>query len=286
MNVNKIDNRTKIAFKSLPFIKEDSDELQKAFQDRQVMAFDIDTQRDFMLKQPPRKGLYVKGADNVNGAEGIIGNLKSIKNYVMALFMPVVETMDTHKTDDFEFTYFDSYSDGHCVKGTDGWQKIPETTYETPTRHKVDVSLFENDAPPRDFLRKMVSEGGVLTVEKNTYSIFDHVQYQGTRDNFKQILVDNPKFKSAMVNLKELGIKIAVVYGVATDYCVQAAVLGLKKFGIKPIVVQDAIKEVERNGLVDVADPIFRDVVVMSTKQFEKETNIFKQAGSMIGKIK
>jgi nicotinamidase/pyrazinamidase len=39
-------------------------------------------------------------------------------------------------------------------------------------------------------------------------------------------------------------IRAAVVYGVATDYCVKAAVLGLQKRGLQTYVVQDAIKGV------------------------------------------
>ncbi len=41
--------------------------------------------------------------------------------------------------------------------------------------------------------------------------------------------------------LKRAGVKEAVVYGVATDYCVKAAVLGMQKRGIQCYVVEDAI---------------------------------------------
>lgn len=47
----------------------------------------------------------------------------------------------------------------------------------------------------------------------------------------------------------------AVVYGVATDYCVKAAVLGLLKLGIKVQVVEDAIAGVDLNK-GDVANAI------------------------------
>jgi len=36
----------------------------------------------------------------------------------------------------------------------------------------------------------------------------------------------------------------AVVYGVATDFCVKAAVLGMQKRGVQCYVVEDAIKGV------------------------------------------
>lgn len=44
--------------------------------------------------------------------------------------------------------------------------------------------------------------------------------------------------------LKRANVTEAVVYGVATDYCVKAAVLGMQKRGIQCYVVEDAIKGV------------------------------------------
>lgn len=45
--------------------------------------------------------------------------------------------------------------------------------------------------------------------------------------------------------LKEKNVTDAIVYGVATDYCIKAAVLGLLRMGISVTVVKDAIKGVE-----------------------------------------
>ena len=42
--------------------------------------------------------------------------------------------------------------------------------------------------------------------------------------------------------LKEAGVENAYVFGVATDYCVKAAVLGMQERGIQTYVVEDAIK--------------------------------------------
>jgi len=44
--------------------------------------------------------------------------------------------------------------------------------------------------------------------------------------------------------LREYGVEEAVVYGVATDICVKAAVLGMQERGIQTYVVEDAIKGV------------------------------------------
>lgn len=263
----------KIGFSSLPFIQQDSDDLQKALKNHQVIAFDVDTQVDFMVKQKAKQGLYVKGHDG-QGAETIIPRLKRIRDIIVDMFIPRIETIDTHTPDDPEFRFFKDYSDKHCVQGTDGWKKIPETTYPDNDRHTLSLSLEKDDVPRKDYLKRFLKKGGTITIEKNTYSVFEHAKYYG--DDKKQCLVENPKFILTARKLTDLGVKSALVYGVATDYCVQTAVIWLKKLGIKPIVIQDAVKEVDRDGLVDIADPIYRDVVVMSTDQLESELIKFR----------
>ena len=52
----------------------------------------------------------------------------------------------------------------------------------------------------------------------------------------------NPAFAEF---LKQAKIKQAIVYGVATDYCVKAAVLGMQDKGIQCYIVEDAIKGVD-----------------------------------------
>ena len=51
----------------------------------------------------------------------------------------------------------------------------------------------------------------------------------------------NPAFE---VFLQMADVKEAVVYGVATDYCVKAAVVGMQKRGVQCYVVEDAISGV------------------------------------------
>jgi len=61
-------------------------------------------------------------------------------------------------------------------------------------------------------------------IEKQSYDVF-------TNPNTEELL-------------KIADVKEAVVYGVATDYCVKAAVLGMQKRGIQCYVVEDAISGV------------------------------------------
>jgi len=48
--------------------------------------------------------------------------------------------------------------------------------------------------------------------------------------------------------LKETGAETAIVFGVALDYCVRAAALGLRERGYETIVVRDATAPVTVDG--------------------------------------
>jgi nicotinamidase/pyrazinamidase len=78
----------------------------------------------------------------------------------------------------------------------------------------------------------------------------------GTRGQEKIIpVLDNERYfekahydvftnSNAEKELASYGVDEAVVYGVATDICVRAAVLGMQQRGIQTFVVEDAIKGV------------------------------------------
>jgi nicotinamidase/pyrazinamidase len=75
-----------------------------------------------------------------------------------------------------------------------------------------------------DGAKKIKETAGVtLTFEKQTYDVFT-----------------NPYIKKALAGISEV-----IVYGVATNICVHAAVLGLRAMGIKTYVAEDAIAGVE-----------------------------------------
>jgi nicotinamidase/pyrazinamidase len=82
--------------------------------DVEQMLVDIDTQRDFML---PGGALYVPGA------EEIIPNLARLFDHARTARVPVLSSADCHAPDDPEFEQFPP----HCIAGTDGQAKIPET---------------------------------------------------------------------------------------------------------------------------------------------------------------
>lgn len=142
---------------------------------------DIDTQYDFISK---------KGKLGVPGAERIVPNLKRITEFAKNNNILVLAPMDEHSRNDPEFKKFPP----HCIKGTMGQKKIPETRLKE-----------------------------AIILEKNKLSVFT-----------------NPDTRTLLK-----GVSHVYLYGVATEYCVREAVLGLRKIGIDVTVVKDAIRAVD-----------------------------------------
>jgi len=167
--------------------------------------FDIDTQVDFMR---PEGSLYIPGA------EEIIPNLQALMNWARENDVPVISSADAHAPDDPEFKRWPP----HCVIGTPGQRRIPETTLLAPVVVPCRAGGF---APP-------VRWAGQYIVEKATYSP-----------------EDNPNF-AAM--LRALGPRRAVVFGVATEFCVRAAALALCRHGFRVELVTDAMRAITPEG--------------------------------------
>jgi len=231
-------------------------DLQTAVKNKQVALVDVDTQYDFVVKNPaPRSGLYI------NGAEEIMTNLEELKKVSDKNRIFKLNTMDTHTINDPEFASFSTVSDGHCVKGTKGWEKVCP---DTASRHQLYVNITD-ETGPKSILRA-VKEGEILTLEKNTYD-FTKIR------NAKKEIVDSKAGLSIINAIKKAGVKFAVVYGVATDICVQSAVDAFKKVGITPIVVKDAVKGIDDTVLSIPKHPIFQDVMTATTKQISEICN-------------
>lgn len=241
--------------------KDDAKLLQEALINKQVVVVDVDSQYDFMHPSKiEKKGLYVTNAEN------IIGNLSRLTGLVKQFKLPIISTMDSHTKHDPEFDLFTAISDGHCIKGTEGWQKIPETiTSNSP--QIVSVGQEKNDVPDKAELKKFLQDGKTIIVEKNNLDVFKHA----VKEKDTVVFNNNKKSEELFNNLKELGVKVAIVYGVATDFCVRKAVEGLKALGIKPIVVEDAIKEVASDDLRNESDPVYKDVTTIKKSQLVGE---------------
>lgn len=180
-----------------------------------LVFFDVDTQIDFML---PSGNLYVKGA------EQIIPNLKELMTYAREHRIPVLSSADAHPPNDPSFAQWPP----HCVVGTPGQKRIPETQFPNPTVIANRPGAF---APPRDW-------AGQFVIEKQEYDATTNV-------NFDAIL-------------NSLGQRRFVLFGVATDYCVRGTALGLLKRGMAVELVTDATKEIKPEDGRKAMDEIVR----------------------------
>jgi len=176
---------TPLRFGHLPWTAQDSRAFKKAVRSQEVIFVDVDTQNDFMRpSKTPRQGLYIRQA------EQIIPNLKRLVALAQQYGFPLIATKDTHRPDDPEFKLFQAVSDRHCVKGSYGWRKIPETSpQKSPS--VIQASPSRDDVPGEKQLRRLLHEGRSIQIEKNTYSVFLHAKKQGKgvvfEDNLKAI---------------------------------------------------------------------------------------------------
>jgi nicotinamidase/pyrazinamidase len=167
-----------------------------------LVFFDVDTQVDFIL---PTGALYVPGA------EQIVPNLKKLMDYARANRIPVLSSADAHPPDDKSFAQWPP----HCVVGTPGQFRIPETSFPSSIVVTNRPGRFQ---PPQEWI-------GQLIIEKQEYDATTNV-------NFDAILAS-------------LGERRFVVFGVATDYCILGTALGLRKRDRPVDLVTDAIKEIK-----------------------------------------
>lgn len=162
------------------------------------------------------------GALYVPGAERLRPKLRRMFDFAAKNEIRILSSVDAHVKDDPEFGQFPP----HCVKGTPGQAKIEETLLKRPLvleNREYDRNLFED-----------VKRYPQIIVEKQELDIFSNP----VTDRLLKILPPR-----------------AIVFGVATEYCVKLACLGLRKRNIQTVVVTDAIAALsartEREALND-----------------------------------
>ncbi len=185
---------------------------------------DIDTQFDFLN---PQGALYVPDSAS------LIPVYEKLYNTIKAGNVPVIGSVDAHTKDDPEFEVFPP----HCVKGEPGQLKIDETmmrglTFVENVEGGLEKALGANwqDKPLDELAPQII-------FEKQTYSFFGNVNLE-----------------AFLEKLKAEGFSKAIVFGVATDFCVNASVLGLLEREIITYVITDAIKPVYPEKEAEILD--------------------------------
>jgi nicotinamidase/pyrazinamidase len=168
-----------------------------------TVFIDVDTQADFLFSAG---GLYVPGA------EEIIPQLASLTRFAASHDLTIVSTVDAHAENDVEFQTWKP----HCIAGTLGQQKVPETRLDRP------LPLVVSSDPAAFPAVAEVSSAKQIIVEKQRLDCFS-----------------NPNLVPLLATLSATRY---VVYGVATEYCVQCALNGLIQLGRPIELVTDAIR--------------------------------------------
>jgi nicotinamidase/pyrazinamidase len=179
-----------------------------------TVLWDVDTQVDFML---PDGKLYVPDAEETVGA------MKRLVDAARAAGIVHVASADDHELTDPEISaepdFLTTYPP-HCLRGTRGARKIPETEQEDP----VPITL--------ELLPERYLEGREFLLLKKSFDVFT-----------------NPNTERLLDRLEPDEI---IVFGVATDVCDAAAIRGFLARGLKVRFVEDAARGLDDDRVATV----------------------------------
>lgn len=194
-----------------------------------TIFWNVDTQYDFM-----RDDKSFKGALAVPGARGIEKNLERLTKFARKNKYQIVNTGDWHTHDSKEFSEnpdFINTFPPHCLQNTKGSEFVPATNPKDP----YVVGWNDKGENLSSCKAKNAKE---LILYKDVFDIFD--------------ISKGNKYSEKI--LKILDPDRVIVYGVATNYCVNYAVKGLVQAGKQVYVVEDAIKEIPTGDLEKLFD--------------------------------
>jgi nicotinamidase/pyrazinamidase len=166
--------------------------------------WDVDTQVDFML---PGGKLYVPGAEETIPAMARLVAAAREAGLVHVASADDHELTDPEISDDPDFS---TTYPPHCLRGTRGARKIPETEQEDP------VPIGLGDFPERYL------EGREYLLLKKHFDVF-------TNPNTDRLVA-------------RLGLEEVILFGVATDVCDDAAIRGLLERDVRVRFVEDAAR--------------------------------------------
>jgi nicotinamidase/pyrazinamidase len=191
-----------------------------------TVLWDVDTQVDFML---PEGKLYVPGAEETAPA------MQRLVAAARAAGLVHVASADDHELTDDEISEspdFQTTFPPHCLRGTRGARKLPETEQldPVPITHEL---LPERYLAGREFL-----------LHKKNFDVF-------TNPNTDRLL-------------RHLEPEEIVVFGVATDVCDDAAIRAFLERGLSVRFVEDAARGLDE-GRVSSCTAAWREAGVRFT---------------------
>lgn len=183
-----------------------------------VIFWDVDTQYDFMKADGK---LYVPDAEH------IIPNLKRLTDYAHGHGIRVVASADDHAPGHRELSQSPNFKDTfppHCMHGTPGQKKIPETALRDP----LVIEPARED--PARLAEQVRAHRGDILFHKHGFDVFT-----------------NP---NVLPVVDALAPEDVVLYGVALDVCDRYAIEGFLQHRptIRLFAVTDAMKPIDRDA--------------------------------------
>ena len=176
--------------------------------------WDVDTQVDFI---DPDGKLYVSGSETIRA------NLARLTSFAHDHGIRIVASSDCHELTDEELSDDPDFADTfppHCMKGSPGQARIPETQLR-------DALVIEPDTDPAEALALLEGHAGDILFHKRYFDVFT-----------------NP---SVTPLVEAAGITQVTLYGVALDVCNRYAVEGLLQHHptTAVTVVTDAVRAID-----------------------------------------
>jgi nicotinamidase/pyrazinamidase len=179
-----------------------------------TILWDVDTQVDFI---EPGGKLYFEGAEETKPA------MARLVGAARAAGLVHVASADDHELSDPEISAepdFESTWPPHCLRGTRGAEKIPET-------RQLDPLPLPLVPVPAKILRRFLEGGREILIPKKHFDPFT-----------------NPNTEPMLDALDPDEI---LLFGVATDVCDDAAVRALLRRGRRVTFVEDAARAVDES---------------------------------------
>ncbi|HEV8613596.1 MAG TPA: cysteine hydrolase family protein [Gemmatimonadales bacterium] len=180
-----------------------------------TVFWDVDTQHDFMLSS---------GKLYVSGSEEIIPVLRRLTDYAHARGIRIIASADDHVPVHHELSATPDWRETfpeHCMRGTPGQRKIPETALRNP------LLIEPEPQDPAALVARVRAHDGDILFHKHWFDVFS-----------------NPNLLPVV---DALGPTDIVLYGVALDVCDKYAIEGLLQHRprIPLTLVTDAVRAID-----------------------------------------
>ena len=190
-----------------------------------VIFWDVDTQYDFMKADGK---LYVPDAEH------IIPNLRKLTDFAHGHGVRIVASADDHVPEHAEISATPDWKTTfppHCLRGTPGQKKIPETALRDP------LVIEPERQDQKTLAERLRRHRGDILFHKHRFDVFTNA--------------------NVLPALEVLDPQDVVLYGVALDVCDKYAIEGLLEHRphVRLFAVVDAMKPIDR----DVAEHLLRE---------------------------